>query len=137
MRSLLQRLVETRAWRVARVVAYTLAGLISVVIFVVLPVIAQLSGGDDDDEGPPDGSATPSATFTPVRWTYQGDECADGWSSDSIGRQGACSHHGGVVSVFEGADGTVLRCGDDEHTPRPDEQQQQIDDYGHVLCVFR
>ena len=23
--------------------------------------------------------------------------CADGWSSPSIGRQGACSHHGGVV----------------------------------------
>ncbi|WP_328541154.1 DUF3761 domain-containing protein [Streptomyces sp. NBC_00371] len=24
--------------------------------------------------------------------------CADGWPSGSIGRQGACSHHGGVVS---------------------------------------
>ncbi len=24
-------------------------------------------------------------------------KCADGWSSPSIGRQGACSHHGGVV----------------------------------------
>jgi hypothetical protein len=23
--------------------------------------------------------------------------CADGWRSSSIGRQGACSHHGGVV----------------------------------------
>ena len=26
--------------------------------------------------------------------------CADGWSSPSIGRQGACSHHGGVTSGF-------------------------------------
>lgn len=25
-------------------------------------------------------------------------DCADGWSSPSIGRQGACSHHGGVVT---------------------------------------
>jgi len=25
-------------------------------------------------------------------------ECADGWRSPSIGRQGACSHHGGVVT---------------------------------------
>ena len=24
--------------------------------------------------------------------------CADGWDSPSIGRQGACSHHGGVVT---------------------------------------
>lgn len=26
-------------------------------------------------------------------------ECADGWHSHSIGRRGACSHHGGVVTV--------------------------------------
>jgi len=28
-------------------------------------------------------------------------QCIDGWSSSSIGRQGACSHHGGVVSVSD------------------------------------
>ena len=27
-------------------------------------------------------------------------QCADGWSSPSIGKRGACSHHGGVVSPF-------------------------------------
>jgi hypothetical protein len=27
-------------------------------------------------------------------------QCADGWPSTSIGRQGACSHHGGVVNVW-------------------------------------
>ncbi|WP_285566218.1 hypothetical protein [Streptomyces sp. RTGN2] len=27
-----------------------------------------------------------------------GPHCADGWPSSSIGEQGACSHHGGVVS---------------------------------------
>lgn len=26
-------------------------------------------------------------------------QCADGWASPSIGRQGACSHHGGVDSI--------------------------------------
>jgi hypothetical protein len=26
-------------------------------------------------------------------------QCGDGWASSSIGRQGACSSHGGVVSV--------------------------------------
>ena len=27
-------------------------------------------------------------------------ECDDGWSSSSIGRSGACSHHGGVVTRY-------------------------------------
>lgn len=30
--------------------------------------------------------------------TYRG--CADGWLSTSIGRQGACSHHGGVETFI-------------------------------------
>lgn len=29
---------------------------------------------------------------------YIPSHCADGWDSPSIGKQGACSHHGGVVS---------------------------------------
>lgn len=29
---------------------------------------------------------------------FGGAHCGDGWSSHSIGRRGACSHHGGVVS---------------------------------------
>lgn len=27
---------------------------------------------------------------------FSGGQCEDGWKSSSIGRQGACSHHGGV-----------------------------------------
>ncbi len=30
--------------------------------------------------------------------TYTG--CADGWMSTNIGKQGACSHHGGVVTYL-------------------------------------
>lgn len=42
-------------------------------------------------------------TYTLQRWN--GVEpfslhCADGWQSPSIGRKGACSHHGGVTSGF-------------------------------------
>ncbi|MFK8912229.1 hypothetical protein [Streptomyces sp. YS-3] len=39
------------------------------------------------------------ATPETVAWVDMpsGAECADGWSSSSIGKQGACSHHGGVV----------------------------------------
>jgi hypothetical protein len=136
MRSLIRRLVQSRAWRIARAVSYALAGVFAVGIFVVLPVTAELSGWNDDAEHPPASSETPAAEYTPVRWTYQGYGCADGWPSDSIGRQGACSHHGGVVSMYEGDDGTVLRCGDDEHAPGPEEQQQQIEDYGRVGCAY-
>lgn len=137
MLSLLRRLVQGRAWRIARVAGYALAGIFAVGIFIVLPVTAQLSGWNDDVEDPSVSSETPSPAYTPVRWTYQGYGCADGWSSDSIGRPGACSHHGGIVDVYEGDDGTVLRCGDDEHAPGPEEQRQRIEDYGRISCAFR
>lgn len=133
----MRRLVQTRVWRIARAVCYALAGIVAVGIFIVLPVTAQLSGWNDDVEDPAVRSETPSAAYTPVQWTFQGYGCADGWPSESIGRQGACSHHGGVVSVYEGEDGTVLRCGDDEHAPDPEEQQQQTEDFGRASCALR
>lgn len=34
--------------------------------------------------------------------------CGDGWHSSSIGRQGACSHHGGVSSELTEVGGVVL-----------------------------
>lgn len=117
---------------------FTFQGLLLIPLaFLASAALAGLIMLIEGPEDPPVSSGTPSATYKPVHWTYQGYECADGWPSDSIGRQGACSHHGGVVSVFEGDDGTVLRCGDDEHAPHPDEQQQQVEDYGRVVCVFR
>jgi hypothetical protein len=119
------------------VVCYTLAGIIGVGIFIVLPITAQLNGWNDGVEDPPASSEPPPTTYTPIRWTYQGYGCADGWLSDSIGRPGACSHHGGVVSEYEGDDGTILLCGNDEHPPGPEEQQQQIEDYGRLDCAFR
>ena len=41
-----------------------------------------------------------AATEINDEYTYSYRECADGWNSPSIGRQGACSHHGGVVTRF-------------------------------------
>jgi hypothetical protein len=34
--------------------------------------------------------------YSDLVYTYR--TCADGWASSSIGRPGACSHHGGVVT---------------------------------------
>jgi hypothetical protein len=45
----------------------------------------------------------------PYAWLYRGSECRDGWDSPSIGRPGACSHHGGVVAVYSSAPGNLLR----------------------------
>lgn len=38
--------------------------------------------------------------------TYTG--CADGWMSTNIGKQGACSHHGGVVTYINAYGTTAL-----------------------------
>jgi len=43
------------------------------------------------------GSCRGSAAISKGR-VYSYRECADGWQSPSIGIQGACSHHGGVVT---------------------------------------
>jgi len=45
-----------------------------------------------------------------ITWTSKGLACADGWVSPSLGKQGACSHHGGEVRVYEGSNGSELRC---------------------------
>jgi hypothetical protein len=71
-----------------------------------------------------------------VTWTYVGMTCADGWGSPSIGKQGACSHHGGVVSVFLGGDGTKLVCGDGRTPPRTKAEQERLfRDAGSLLCI--
>lgn len=68
-----------------------------------------------------------TASAVPViEWTYQHTECADGWHSPSIGTQGACSWHGGVVSVYEGSDGTTLVCTDGSPPRGRDEQVKQM-----------
>jgi hypothetical protein len=39
-----------------------------------------------------------TSTFIYDDLVHSYQTCADGWNSPSIGRQGACSHHGGVVT---------------------------------------
>jgi hypothetical protein len=45
-------------------------------------------------------------------WTYLGYTCSDGWHSPSIGKRGACSHHGGVsdTPILLSPSGTRYRC---------------------------
>jgi hypothetical protein len=78
------------------------------------PPVADPSTPTYDDPTPdystPDDNTSPSDDYSDQDGTYDGapttedfgtgqgsvGQCADGTYSDSIGRQGACSHHGGV-----------------------------------------
>jgi hypothetical protein len=69
-----------------------------------------------------------------VTWTYVDTTCADGWRSSSIGKRGACSHHGGVVKVWLGSDGTELRCHDGGPPRTKADQLRQLDRLGRLYC---
>jgi hypothetical protein len=64
---------------------------------------------------PPQAQATPTWSPSMLAVDYHAVllrvTCADGWSSPSIGRRGACSHHGGVVTLWRGSDGVTRACG--------------------------
>lgn len=57
----------------------------------------------------PSAPATPQilAPDTPIQWQPVGQTCADGWPSGSIGKRGACSHHGGVVTIYQSTPGNL------------------------------
>jgi hypothetical protein len=52
--------------------------------------------------------------------------CADGWRSDALYRQGACSSHGGVASL-QWPDGSQVTMGDPPTLIRPDGTTQSLD----------
>lgn len=85
--------IRDRSYKIAR------ATLLAVALGAVL-----WTGGRGVVEGLRDNRLVPQQTLyercmeprtRTVRHEYK--TCRDGWSSNSIGRRGACSHHGGVV----------------------------------------
>jgi hypothetical protein len=105
-------------------------------VFVGL-IVVGLFWEDPDNAGgehpaPSVASASP-ATVTPVEWTYQGTVCADGRVSASVGKRGACSHHGGVAGRWTTADGTEAICRGDP--PRTQEDiSRQMAKFGRIAC---
>lgn len=80
-------------------------GCVTVFFLWILAVIAVIGWAGIRTDATPEPS--PTSLMPPVRvddaewaefrtWRRLGGLCADGWRSPSIGRQGACSHHGGV-----------------------------------------
>lgn len=94
------------------------------------------SGADDSPSYTPAPAPSPTgvyASYEPVTWSYSGAQCSDGWPSSSIGHQGACSHHGGVVSVWQGSDGTMLTCRGMPPIGR-EAQVAELESQGRLFC---
>ncbi|NEC03421.1 hypothetical protein [Streptomyces anulatus] len=78
------------------------------VLLITIGIAGMITDGTDDK---PTTQASAPATpqiltpGTPIQWQPAGQTCADGWISGSIGKRGACSHHGGVVTVYESTPG--------------------------------
>ncbi|MFD7867979.1 hypothetical protein [Streptomyces sp. NPDC059783] len=64
---------------------------------------------DHDDEKATEPAAKPSPTepSTPITWPTITRQCRDGWNSPSIGQPGACSWHGGVITIYHSSLGNL------------------------------
>lgn len=130
------------AWDWVRRVCAAVAGafqLFCAVMFVPVFVGLMILGlvWDDPNEAkqpvPAPASSEESASVTPVVWTYQGAVCADGWVSTSVGKRGACSHHGGAAGSWVAADGTEVICRNSP--PRTQEQiDRSVANFGRIVC---
>jgi hypothetical protein len=113
-------------------------GAVLVGVAIVFAMLRILHGSSNSDPTPTSspGATDHDTTASVETWRYVQMTCADGWPSGSIGSRGACSHHGGVVTVYEGSRGTSLRCGDGTHPPRDaDQQARQLREHGRLFCT--
>ncbi len=114
-------------------VALSGLGALVVAYIVVFLIVLPLTSRDME----PDPASSPSPSYVPVSWSYQGAGCADGSGSAAIGKRGACSHHGGVVGIYIGSNGTWLACGGHDRPPGRRAQQEQLRDIGRLVCTNR
>lgn len=92
-------------------------GVLTVLFFATLAtatILGHTVWNTDDEPAAtttvePSAPATPQvlAPGTPIQWQPAGQTCADGWPSNSIGKRGACSHHGGVVTIYQSTPGNL------------------------------
>jgi hypothetical protein len=125
----------TKVWTCCLAAMWSFVFLAGIGIFVVLPLAAHFGHWDQQDPNgaPTSASSSPSDIYVPVTWTFAGVSCADGWQSSSVGHSGACSHHGGVISNWQGSNGQVLSCAGVPPIGRA-VQEQQIALQGALHC---
>ena len=109
-------------------------GLGCVIVFISgLMLWSWIDGWSDGARDVPDPQPTPAPSISLIDWQFQGSTRADGWPSGSIGKQGACSHHGGVVGVWVSKNGVSVTC---RGTPPLTEERlaELTNASGEVVC---
>lgn len=108
---------------------------LAVVVFAL--AVDALDGEPQEPTSPAPGLVKPTAPSRPAGWFWRVVDvrCADGWPSQSIGRQGACSWHGGVVTVWRNdVRGLTVAC-HDGYPPDFTTAVEQAREYGRLLCL--
>lgn len=133
---------KERVLLVVQVVMLTLVGL-AACGWILLIILGNFVWDTDDSknaaDNKPSASPTASPTETPIQWFFAGQRCSDGWASPSIGRQGACSHHGGVVTWYQAHAGEqvlMTLCPPAYQPKTVDRALQLAGSGGYVDCDF-
>ncbi|MFD8823813.1 hypothetical protein ACFV1C_15790 [Streptomyces sp. NPDC059605] len=101
---------------------------------IILGNIIWWDVSDDKPNSKPSPTESPS---TPIQWIFQGQGCSDGWLSSSIGKRGACSHHGGVTTFYHSDIGNLATTCGPRYQPKTLERAQELaDSSGNVACDF-
>lgn len=87
-------------------IGYTMAGAF-VAGWILLIILGNFVWDKDKTDAAPSPSPTPTETATPITWPTITRQCRDGWGSPSIGRPGACSWHGGVITIYHSSLGNL------------------------------
>ncbi|MFF2411841.1 hypothetical protein [Streptomyces sp. NPDC058092] len=119
-------------------IAYVVGTLVGAwLLIIILGNIIWWDVSDDKPEGKSIPPLIPSPTANPFQWVFAGQACQDGWHSPSIGQQGACSHHGGVVTWYQSNVGNLTTSCDFLHQAATLERARQLaDGNGNVACDF-
>ncbi|MFD4795909.1 hypothetical protein [Streptomyces anulatus] len=134
--------IREAARRVRTIATWTLTVCSALlwVLLITIGIVGMITDGTD--EKPTTQASTsptpqPSDTGTPIQWQPAGQTCADGWPSHSIGKRGACSHHGGVVTVYESTPGNLTtRCHRYGHPKTLERARQLAGSTRNVPCDF-
>jgi hypothetical protein len=127
----LGNLIEKIIMRIV-ITGAVLGGTALVIGWIWLLIVGNL-GNHTPNEANPASLAPSQQPATPITWTYAGSECADGWDSPSIGKRGACSHHGGVVTYYVSTPGGYRTLCGPRYQPRTYERAVELATAGGMV----